>query len=109
MDLRMPVIDLDRIEYSLRTGTKYTAHSRSFDLNKDYLPRVEPLIEASVTDLYGRLQTTEDIESILLTGGGSTVFARAVHKVFRTTPIKLMPDPINANARGYLYAGQSAL
>ncbi|OUL89766.1 ParM/StbA family protein [Paraburkholderia hospita] len=106
-ELRMPVSDLDRIEYALRSSTTYFAHGRNINLGP-YLQKVEPHIEALVTDIYGRLGGTEDISSILLSGGGSALYERAVRKVFRSSRVILMPDPIHANARGYLIAGQAA-
>lgn len=108
-ELRMPITELDRIEYSIRSGTPYIGHNRRYNLNGEYLDKVQPHIEAFVSDLYGRIQTTEDISSIILTGGGSGLFERAVRKVFRTTRINIMPDAINANSRGYLIAGHSSL
>ncbi|VVD33793.1 ParM/StbA family protein [Paraburkholderia dioscoreae] len=106
-ELRMPVSDLDRIEYSLRSSAAYWVHGRNINL-RPYLDKVEPHIEALVIDIYGRLGGTEDISSILLTGGGSALYERAVRKVFHSSRVTLMPDPIHANARGYLIAGQAA-
>lgn len=109
-DLRLPVNDLDRIEYALRTGTPYSAHGQTFDLNRSgYLDKVNQHIEAHVSQIYARLGTTEDISTVLLTGGGSTLFQSAVRKVFRSINVQIMPDPVHANARGYLIAGQSTL
>lgn len=109
-DLRMPVTDLDRIEYSLRTDIQYLAHGRRFDLKRDgYLEAIQPHIEAEIAEIYARLGTTEDIGSILLTGGGCALFENAVRKIFPSTHIKVMPDPVHANVRGYLLAGQSSL
>ncbi|CAB3801820.1 hypothetical protein LMG28614_05501 [Paraburkholderia ultramafica] len=108
-DLRLPVTDLDRIEYSIRSRSQYIAHSRHFDLNGEYLQRVQAHIEVIVSDLYGRIKTTEDISSVLLTGGGSGIFERAVRKIFRSTRVCIISDPIHANARGYLIAGHSSL
>lgn len=109
-ELRKPIKDLDRIDYSVRTATPYRAHGQSIDLNSEgYLQRVQPYIEAHVGEFYGRLGTTEDITSVLLTGGGCTLFESAVRKVFHSTTVRMMPDAMHANVRGYLIAGQSAL
>jgi plasmid segregation protein ParM len=108
-ELKMPVSDVDRIEYALRTGYRYTAHGKQFDLREGgYLQNVQGHIEKQVMEIYGRLGTTEDIASVLITGGGSNLFENAVRKVFRTTRVVLMPDPVHANARGYLLAAQAA-
>lgn len=109
-DLGLPVGDLDRIEFALRTGKPFAVYNRSFNLKHDgYLQKVQPHIEALVTEIYGRLGGTEDIDSALLTGGGAALFQDAIRKVFRHTRVMMMPNPIEANARGYLIAGHAAL
>lgn len=107
--IKKPVNDLDRIEHALRTGEPYQAHGHTCKLGDSHLEQVQAHIEACVGEIYARLDGTEDIASILLTGGGSDLFDRAIRKVFRGIEIRRMPDPIRANVRGYLIAGHSAL
>jgi plasmid segregation protein ParM len=107
--LKKPVIDIDRIEHSVRTGLPCQIHGQTFNLRESYLPQIEAYIEECVLQIYSRLESTEDISSILLTGGGCDLFENSIRKAFRDIEIIRMPDPIRANARGYMIAGRAAL
>lgn len=103
--LRKPVNDLDRIEHALRTGHPYMAHGQTVNLGEAYAQQIKAHIEECVMEIYSRLETTEDLSSVLLTGGGCELFYPAIAKVFTGIEIRQMPDPILANVRGYTIAG----
>jgi plasmid segregation protein ParM len=107
--LRKPVNDIDRIEHALRTGQPCMVHGQSLNLKADYLGSVEAYVEEIAREIYARLESTEDVSSILLTGGGCDLFDHAIRKVFHNIAITRMPDPIRANVRGYAIAGHAAL
>jgi len=59
-------------------------------------------LEALRQDL--RREHTE-VDLILLTGGGSALFAPLVHELFSPVPLHVPTDAVGANARGYFYYG----
>jgi plasmid segregation protein ParM len=59
-------------------------------------------LEALRQDL--RREHTE-VDLILLTGGGSALFAPLVGALFGPVPLHIPADPVGANARGYFYYG----
>ncbi|MCF7990918.1 MAG: ParM/StbA family protein [Thiohalocapsa sp.] len=59
-------------------------------------------LEALRRDL--RREHTE-VDLILLTGGGSALFAPLVRTLFDRVPLHVPADPVGANARGYFYYG----
>jgi plasmid segregation protein ParM len=101
------VSKLERIEYALRTNTKLVLRGNEVDVAALCLPQVQPMIDEVVKTIKGRLETDEDIR-IVLTGGGAKFFASAVQNVFNGTPIVMMDDPLNSNAKGFLLAAKAA-
>ena len=59
-------------------------------------------LEALRQDL--RREHTE-VDLIVLTGGGSALFAPLVQELFDQVPLHVPADPVGANARGYFYYG----
>jgi hypothetical protein len=45
------------------------------------------------------------VDLIVLTGGGSALFAPLVHELFSPVPLHVPTDAVGANARGYFYYG----
>ena len=46
-----------------------------------------------------------EVDLIVLTGGGSALFAPVVAELFDQAPLHIPADPVGANARGYFYYG----
>ncbi|RQH05016.1 hypothetical protein [Paraburkholderia dinghuensis] len=66
-------------------------------------------LDASVLEIYGHAGSTENLAGICLTGGGGEFFRPAITKVFSDIPVQVLRDPLMVNARGFLFAGKSAL
>ncbi|WP_233874449.1 ParM/StbA family protein [Paraburkholderia adhaesiva] len=106
--IRQPVSDLDQIEHCLRTRTPYVVYGQQVYL-ESYMQEIQAYLDSCALEIYGRVGTIENVALICLTGGGAEFFRPAIRKVFGDIPIQVMPDPLMANARGFLVAGLAAL
>jgi plasmid segregation protein ParM len=106
--IRRPISDLDQIEHCLRTRTPYIVYGQPVAL-EPFMPAVQAHLDACALEIYGRVGSTENVSSICLTGGGGEFFLPAIRRKFGGIPVQVMPDPLMANARGFLLAGQAAL
>jgi plasmid segregation protein ParM len=106
--IRKPVANLDQIEFCLRNNTPYQGYGKQIFLNQ-FTKEIRAHIDAFVLEIYGRAGTTEDLACICLTGGGAEFFLPSIRKQFGDIPVCVTRDPLMANARGFLIAGQSAV
>jgi plasmid segregation protein ParM len=106
--IRKPVSDLDQIEHCMRTRTPYRVHGQVVSL-EPFMQEIQAHLDACALQIYGRVGTTENVAGICLTGGGGEFFRPAIRKIFGDIPVEVMRDPLMANSRGFLVAGQSAL
>lgn len=108
LHLRKPISNLDQLEHCLRTKTPYTVHGQPVVLER-FMQGIAAQLEACALEIYGRAGSPENLSSICLTGGGGEFFRAAIMKAFGDIPVQVLRDPLMANARGFLVAGQSAL
>jgi plasmid segregation protein ParM len=106
--IRRPVGNLDQIERCLRTKTPYTVYGQQIAL-EPFTQEIEAHLDACTQEIYGRVGSTENVSGIYLTGGGGEFFRPAISRIFGDIPVQVIPDPLMANARGFLLAGQAAL
>jgi plasmid segregation protein ParM len=106
--LRKPVNNLDQIDHCLRTRTPYLAYGQQIAL-EPFVQGIAAHVDACALEIYGRVGSTENVASICVTGGGAEFFLPAIRKAFGNIPVQVLRDPLMANARGFLVAGQSAL
>lgn len=106
--LRKPISNLDQLEHCIRTKTPYIAYGQPIAL-EPFMRESAAQLEAYALEIYGRAGSTENLSDICLTGGGGEFFLPAIRKAFGDIPVQVLRDPLMANARGFLIAGQSAL
>lgn len=99
--------DLDAIEDGLVTGS-FRLDGQPFDLS-EALASVRPVQDAAVHALKNSVGVGTDLDNIVVVGGAAPFWLDAIKQQFPRHDIKIASDPMFANARGYLLAGEHLL
>jgi plasmid segregation protein ParM len=100
-----PYRDLDAIDLALRSGKPVRIYQKEYEL-KRMEPLVRKVAEQGVASMVERLDTTHDIEHIVLVGGGAALFRSAIKRRFPKHTIHEMREPLYANVRGFQLLGE---
>lgn len=99
---------VDKIDKALRErAPSFKVQGRSYDLS-DHWPIVDQVVEESVNQMLSAVGITDDIDQVLLTGGGAAVFRE---HLLRKLPqlgdvMKVDPDSVFSNVRGFQVYGE---
>jgi plasmid segregation protein ParM len=96
--------DLERIDAGLRDG-QFRIWAREVDL-QPYKARAEAVIERAIRTLCNRVDVAQNIDEIVLAGGGSFYFLPALQRAFTDRQIHVMKEPACANVRGFHLLGK---
>jgi plasmid segregation protein ParM len=102
------VDEIERIDKCMRTNKPFFFHNRDIDL-LPYLVKARPFIESTVKEMQSRVGRALDIRSIVLAGGGSTLYEPVVRAAFPGKKIDVMEAPCFANVKGFLMVGEANL
>lgn len=103
-DLGLYCSDLERIDAGLRNGP-FRIWTREIDL-QPYKARAEAVIERAIRALCNRVDVGQNIDDIVLAGGGSFYFLPALQRAFPGRDIHVMTEPVCANVRGFQLFGK---
>lgn len=101
-----PVAGIERIDKALREAKPFLFYEKEIDL-LPLLDQARALCHAAVKEMQTRVGRTEDIRSIVLTGGGGALYAPAIRAAFPRTPIHALASPCFANVNGFHDIGVS--
>ncbi|MDH5232453.1 MAG: plasmid segregation protein ParM [Gammaproteobacteria bacterium] len=90
---------------SLTKGRHLKLGSQIINLSK-YIKSCEAIIADSLTPLRGKLGNAEDIEKIIVAGGGASLFAPIIKTIFKHHKIEILPDAQFSNVIGFQLAGE---
>ena len=95
---------IERIDQAFVSGKDFKYFGTSIDSQKfnHYLSKSSTVIEEIVSDIKARVGDTEDIDEILIAGGGANFFEPVVRKLFPFNPIQILKDPSFTNVTGFL-------
>lgn len=71
----------------------------------DHIRDARPIVEGSVSYMKNIVGGGADIDNILLLGGGSFIFKRALSAAYPNHTLLTVPEPQTANVRGFYLAG----
>jgi plasmid segregation protein ParM len=97
--------DLDAVDAALRAGRILRLYQRDHDLRK-YEPTIRAIADQALDAVLSRLDGPGDIEHIVVVGGGSYLYAKAVKRRFPKHRILEVEDPMYANVRGFQLLGE---
>ena len=99
------ISDLSIIEDAVRNGTKPRFYGKEFDIT-EYIKIGKAKAEQFVSVLVNKVGSSMDISNIILAGGGSAFFHDVLADKFPRHEIITAGEPVFANVRGFLRAGQ---
>ena len=97
--------NLDAVDAALRTGRILRLYQRDHDLKK-FEPLIRKVADQALISVLGRLDGPEDLENIVLVGGGAYLYRKAVKRRFPKHQILEVEDPMYANVRGFQLLGE---
>jgi plasmid segregation protein ParM len=104
-ELKEEFRNLEAIDTALRAGRRLRIYQKEHDL-KRYDPMVQKIADQAVVAMVQSMDGTDQIENIVLVGGGAHLFRKALRKHFPRHTIHEVVDPIHANVRGFQLLGE---
>jgi len=100
-----PYYAYSRLDTDLRRGDFTLIDGKQFDLRPAKAAAAH-LASDAVTEMRRALQSTSDIDNIVLVGGASHFFRPVIESMLGNRTLVTVKDPEFANVRGFLVAGQ---
>ena len=97
--------DLDAVDTALRSGRILRLYQRDHDLRK-FDPFIRKVADQALIAVLGRLDGAQDLENIILVGGGAYLYMKAVKRRFPKHTILEVDEPMYANVRGFQLLGE---
>lgn len=94
-----------RIDMSFVSGKPFTLCGRPIDL-RPYMKNGQSVIEEAAQSIKNSIGQGGDIDVILMTGGGATLFKDAVQRKFPNHHVEVLAEPAFANVRGFQFLGE---
>ena len=104
-ELKEAYPNLEAIDGALRSGKPLRIYQKNYELRR-YDAIVQSVAEQAVSAMVQSMDRTNDVEHIVLGGGGAYLFRRAVKKAFPRHTIHEVQEPIYANVRGFQLLGE---
>ena len=102
------VDDIERIDKCLREKKPLLFYGKDIAL-AEYVEQSQAVISSTVKEMQNKVGRTADLRSIVLTGGGATLYEPVIRAAFPRVEIDLLEAPCFANVKGFLIAGESTL
>jgi plasmid segregation protein ParM len=97
--------DLDAVDAALRSGRVLRLFQTDHDLKK-FDPVIRKIADQALNFVLAKLDGPEDLEHIILVGGGAYLYTKAVKRRFPRHRIIEVDDPIYANVKGFQLLGE---
>ncbi|WP_157269080.1 PRTRC system protein D [Azohydromonas aeria] len=104
-DIEEDYRDLEAIDTGLRTNKPIKIYGKAHDL-KRYDSLIQKVTDQALDSLAERLGGTHDVDQIVLVGGGSYLYRKAIKRRFPRHPLHEIEQPIYANVRGFQLIGE---
>lgn len=101
---------VERVNDAIRNKTNLRIMGRDFTFDElwGYVIKSEPIISDCINQIISKVKTFTDIESVILSGGGSTYYSNVCKSRFSPLPINTLTNPEFANVVGFLLAGENS-
>ncbi len=93
------------IDRSLTMGSKFTIYGKEFDL-AGHMAAGNSIIQEAAQSVKNSVGTGHDIDVILLTGGGGSLYSKAIQEKFPHHEVIALDSPALANVRGFHVIGE---
>ena len=99
-----PFDGIERIDKAIRESKPLVYFGQDLDMSP-YLSEAMAITQQPVKEIQTRVGRTDDLRSIILTGGGAQLYAPAIRAAFPLNVIHMMDAPCFANVRGFYTIG----
>ena len=100
--------DYERIDRALRDGSRPVVFQKEYDLAR-HLPAARRIVQGAVTEMKRVVQDGNDIDNILLSGGGAFFCKSVIEEAFPRHKVKELQDGLYANVIGFQLAGMESV
>ncbi|MCP3018248.1 PRTRC system protein D [Cupriavidus basilensis] len=100
------VTSIERIDKALRESKPFLFYDKEIAL-QPLLEQGRAVCQTAVKEMQTRVGRTEDIRSIVLTGGGGSLYFPAIRAAFPRTRIEVLKSPCFGNVNGFYEIGAS--
>ena len=97
--------DLDAVDRALRSGQILRLNQIDHDLKK-FDTAIHKIADQALDFVLARLDGPQDLEHIILVGGGAYLYTKAVRRRFPKHRITEVADPMYANVKGFQLLGE---
>lgn len=97
--------DLDAVDAALRSGRILRLYQQDHDLRK-FDAAIRKIADQALTSVLAKLDGPQDLENIVLVGGGAYLYTKAVKRRFPKHKIIEVDEPMYANVRGFQLLGE---
>ena len=108
LDIGEPFRDMEALDHALRKQRPLRLWGKPYMVEK-YRPLIEPIAYDAVQSMLASIGHKERFELVVIAGGGSPLFKKAVHEALPLYRLDAVSEPMYANVRGYQIAGQAKL
>lgn len=105
-DVGETIVDIERVDKALRDQKPFTFYEQEIDL-RPYLERTQPLIRQAVLAIHNSVGPLSGTRAILLSGGGSRLYATVLRQTFPRVKLETVPNACMSNALGFLTIGET--
>ena len=95
---------LRRVDEGLRSND-FRVHGRRVDL-EPFQYEAEVIVDRAIGALRNRVGTGQEIDQIIVAGGGAPFFLAGLNRAFPQHPVHVVKDPVSANVRGFQLIGE---
>lgn len=101
----------DVLDEALRQGRSVleVGITRDIDYRKHIAEAAEEVAETVIAEIRSSLRLNDDLDLIMLSGGGATFYEAAVRAAFRGVDVVRAENPVLANARGFRLLAEAEL
>lgn len=97
--------NLDAVDVALRSGRILRLFQQDHDLKK-FEPFIRKVADQALASVLAKLDGPEDLENIVLVGGGAYLYTKAVRRHFAKHKVIEVDEPMYANVRGFQLLGE---
>jgi plasmid segregation protein ParM len=105
---RVPFSDFHMVDKGIRNGFKTRIQGKPYTFSH-FVPKIEAYIEHSVQSMLSSVGSLDDIDVIVLVGGGSRCYRPVIERLLNGREIIVPDDTICANVKGFYLAGKQVV
>ena len=99
---------LDRLDIAIREKSAFKFYGK-FEPIEEYLASPSPIVLDALSKLRARVGSLDDIDRVIIVGGGAHLYEAAVLKMFPGFDVRVAKNQVFSNVRGFQMMGNVAM